>query len=136
MPEKIDYLWPFTRRLREEKRAWREHVARVKALPPDYRLVMTEIEKFMWSFALDAQIMSVQDDLLAMFEEAAASGRPVLDVTGDDVARFALDVLIEAQTRTWTGKKAAQLNRRVRTALGHQPDPDGTSEEKGDGDDR
>lgn len=124
MPEKLDYLWPFTRRMREEKRAWRAHVARVKALPSDYCLVLTEIEKFIWNFALDAQAFTVQEDLLEMFEDAAASGRPVLDVTGDDVAQFALDVLIEAQTRTWTGQKADQLNQRVHRALDGTGDDD------------
>ncbi len=128
----IDYIWPFTGRVRQGKRAWREHVARIDALPPDYRLVLEEIQKFMWNFALDDSLMAVQEDLLELFEDAAADGRPVLTVTGDDVAGFALAVLQEAQARTWTGKKADQLNQRVRRRLAG---PHSTPDDEGHDDD-
>jgi DNA-binding ferritin-like protein (Dps family) len=105
---------------REQKRQWRAHVRRVKALPADYRLVMKQIEKFLWNYAADEQMMSVLEGILELFEEGAAEGRPVLDVTGQDVAEFALNTLAATQVNTWTGKKADELNAAVRKALGQK----------------
>jgi DNA-binding ferritin-like protein (Dps family) len=104
-------------RYRREKREWREHVRRTKALPPDYRTVMTQIEKFMWNFAANSEMIAVFDGVLELFEEGAASGRSVLDVTGDDIAGFALNVMAEAQAATWTGKKAEELNAAIHKSL-------------------
>jgi DNA-binding ferritin-like protein (Dps family) len=97
-----------------EKREWREHVRRVKALPGDFRFTMEQIEKYMWNFALDAKMIGVFDDILDLFEDGAASGRGVLEVTGQDVAAFCQSVLVEMWSNTWTGKKAEELNRAVR----------------------
>jgi DNA-binding ferritin-like protein (Dps family) len=107
----------FFLRWRREKREWREHVRRTKALPADYRTVFTLIEKYLWNLAAGAEMIPVLDGLLELFEEGAASGRPVLDVTGDDVAAFVWNVLTEVQSATWTGKKGAQLNTQVHAAL-------------------
>ena len=113
-------------RYRQGKRAWREHVRRTKALPDDYRWVMEQIERFMWNFAGNAQMVPVLDGVLDLMEEGAAAGREVLAVTGPDVAGFALGVLAEVQAATWTGKKAAQLNRAVQRRLA--PDAGASSE--------
>ena len=105
------------KKMRQGKRDWREHTARVKQLPPDYRLVMEEIEKFMWNFAWDQAMIATFDDILDLMEDGAAAGRPVLDVTGDDVAGFAQNVLAEMQAKTWAGKKADELNARIHAKL-------------------
>jgi DNA-binding ferritin-like protein (Dps family) len=79
---------------------------------------MKLIEKFLWNFAADSQMIPVLYGIRELFEEGAAEGRPVLDVTGEDVAAFAQGVLAESQTATWTGQKADQLNAKIRLALG------------------
>ncbi|MDR1393752.1 MAG: DUF1048 domain-containing protein [Bifidobacteriaceae bacterium] len=96
-----------------QRRQWRDHVRRVKALPTDYRFVLEQIERFMWSFATDAQMGEVLEDILALFEDGAASGREVLEVTGEDVAAFCQAVLSEIRSSTWTGRKAEDLNRAI-----------------------
>ncbi|MDR0626038.1 MAG: DUF1048 domain-containing protein [Bifidobacteriaceae bacterium] len=104
-------------RLFREKREWRAYVRRRKALPPDYRLVLTHIEKYLFNFAADSSILGVFYDMVELFEEGAAAGRPVIEVTGDDVAAFAWDALAAFQAATWTGGKAEALNKAVRAAL-------------------
>jgi DNA-binding ferritin-like protein (Dps family) len=116
MPDRPSVLDRY-RRYRRDKLEWRDHVRRVKALPPDYRAVMTRLEKYLWNFAGNSEMIPVLDGLLELFEEGAAAGRPVLEVTGPDVAAFATSVLEEAQPATWTGKKARQLNDSVHRAL-------------------
>lgn len=105
------------KKMRQDKRDWRQHTARVRQLPPDYRIVMEEIEKFMWNFAADGSMVATLDGILDLMEEGATTGRPVLEVTGEDVAGFAQNVLAETQAKTWTGKKADQLNARIHAKL-------------------
>ncbi|MDR2566954.1 MAG: DUF1048 domain-containing protein [Bifidobacteriaceae bacterium] len=112
----LDWL----RRVRREKREWRAHERRVAALPEDYRAVMKLIEKYLWNFAADAQMIPVLYGIRELFEEGAAAGRPVLEVTGPDVAAFAGNVLAESQAATWTGKKGEELNARIRAALARE----------------
>jgi DNA-binding ferritin-like protein (Dps family) len=112
-------------RYRREKREWRQHVRRVKALPGNYRTAMKQLEKFMWNFALDGQMTAALDGIVDLFEEGAAAGRTVLEVTGDDVADFALSVMAESRAATWTGKKASQLNAQIRRSLDRPRPADG-----------
>jgi Uncharacterized protein conserved in bacteria len=100
-------------KLFREKREWRAHVRRTKALPDDYRYTMQQIEKFMWNFAADGQMVAVFDEIVDLFEDGIAEGRTVLEVTGEDVAGFCQSILAEIQAKTWTGKKADELNRAV-----------------------
>ncbi|WP_262316035.1 DUF1048 domain-containing protein [Lacticaseibacillus parakribbianus] len=81
----------------QEKKAWRDHVAAVSALPHDYEVVYRELQKYLFKvgpIAWNAQV-SLLDDILALFEDGAAAKQDVLAVTGPDVAAFA-DRLIEA----------------------------------------
>lgn len=95
----------------DDKKEYRENMARVAALPEEYQFVFEEMQRYMWSFAggngLD--MLKVQYDLIELFEESAAQGRPVLDVTGKDVAGFC-DELIQ-DTEKWTDSPRKKLNR-------------------------
>ncbi len=106
------------KKMLREKRDWRTHTARVHALPQDYRLVTEEIETFMWNSATDASMVATLEGILDLMEEGAATGRPVLEVTGEDVAGFAQNVLAEMQAKTWAGDTAVQLNARIHAKLG------------------
>jgi DNA-binding ferritin-like protein (Dps family) len=77
----------------EGKREWRAHMARVKALPPGYRIVYQEIQKYYFKVApADPHVLG---DLIDFFEQSAADGKDVRELVGDDVAAFA-DELIAA----------------------------------------
>lgn len=78
------------RELIEQKKQWRAHTRRVKSLPRDYRIVYSEMQKYL--FKLGPVEFEESTDLLSgivdLLEEGAASGKNVLDVTGKDVAVF------------------------------------------------
>ncbi len=74
----------------EGKRQWRAHVARVKALPPDYRIVYREMQKYLFKVGPIGPLPGILD----LFEQRAAAGRGVRQLVGDDVAAFC-DNLIE-----------------------------------------
>lgn len=84
----------------EGKREWRAHMARVKALPQDYQIVYKEIEKYF--FKIGPVELTEGTGLLSgivdFFEEGAALGKGVLEVTGSDVAAFCDDLIKDSKT--------------------------------------
>jgi DNA-binding ferritin-like protein (Dps family) len=85
----------------EGKREWRAHVARVKKLPPDYEIVYWELQKYLFKVGGGEALA----DLLNFFEEGAAAGKGVLDLTGSDVAAFADDLVMGLQTHAEPNQK-------------------------------
>lgn len=80
----------------EGKKEWRAHVSRVKSLPEDYQIVYKEIQKYLFKVGpveLNDGI-GLLSELITFFEEGAAEGKGVLEVTGTDVAAFC-DALIK-----------------------------------------
>ncbi|WP_068617924.1 DUF1048 domain-containing protein [Paenibacillus tuaregi] len=94
----------------EGKKEWRAHVARVKALPQDYQIVYKEIQKYL--FKVGPVELTVESNhgldhtkgagllsgIVDLFEEGAASGKGVLEVTGTDVAAFCDDLIKDSKT--------------------------------------
>lgn len=84
----------------EEKKKWRAFSARVEALPQDYRIVYKEIQKYL--FKVGPVELSEGTGLLVgiveLFEEGAASGKDVLEVTGSDVAAFCDELVKDSKT--------------------------------------
>jgi DNA-binding ferritin-like protein (Dps family) len=78
----------------EQKKEWKEVQARAKALPEEYRTVFDEIKNYIWQGgAMVSNPTNLFKHLVDMFEEGAAAGKHVLDVTGDDVAAFVRELV-------------------------------------------
>ena len=102
----------------KEKRSYKEQMARVNALPEDYKFVFKKIQNYMWQFISGAgyDMMEVQCGLIDLFEEGAANNQPVLEVTGEDVAAFVDEIL--KNTRTYTEDWRNKLNRDIMKKIG------------------
>ena len=85
---------------RKWQQKWRAHMARVKALPQDYQIVYKEIQNYL--FKVGPVELTDGTDLLSgiidLFEEGAALGKGVLEVTGRDVAAFCDDLIKDSKT--------------------------------------
>ena len=83
----------------EGKKQWRAHLARVKALPPDYQIVYQEIQRYFFKVGptdlIEGQLLS---GIVDFFEEGAAAGKGVLELTGTDVAAFCDDLIKDSPT--------------------------------------
>lgn len=83
----------------EGKKQWRAHMARVKALPPDYQIVYKEIQRYIFKVGpidlLDGPLLS---GILDFFEEGVAANRGVLELIGNDVAAFCDDLIKDSRT--------------------------------------
>jgi DNA-binding ferritin-like protein (Dps family) len=83
----------------EGKRQWRTHMARVKALPPDYRIVYEEMQKYLFKVGpvslTDGDLLS---EIVDFFEGGAASGKGVMELIGPDVAAFCDGLIGDSST--------------------------------------
>jgi DNA-binding ferritin-like protein (Dps family) len=83
----------------EGKKQWRAHVARVKALPADYRIVYQEMQRYLFKVGpVDLADGPLLSDIVDFFEEGAASGKGVLELVGTDVAAFADGLIKDSST--------------------------------------
>ncbi|MEV4001653.1 DUF1048 domain-containing protein [Actinomadura sp. NPDC049753] len=83
----------------EGKKQWRAHMARVKALPPDYQIVYKEIQKYLFKVGpVDLLGGPLLSDILDFFEEGVAAGRGVMELLGNDIAAFCDDLIKDSRT--------------------------------------
>jgi DNA-binding ferritin-like protein (Dps family) len=83
----------------EGKRQWRAHLARVKALPPDYQIVYQEMQRYLFKVGpVDLSDGRLLSGIVDFFEEGAATGKGVLEITGNDVAAFCDGLIKDSRT--------------------------------------
>ncbi|MFD5558047.1 DUF1048 domain-containing protein [Streptomyces sp. NPDC127068] len=83
----------------EGKKQWRAHTARVKALPPDYRIVYEEMQKYFFKVGpVDLPDGNLLSGIVDFFEEGAAGGKGVLQLIGSDVAAFCDELIKDSRT--------------------------------------
>ncbi|MCG5213207.1 DUF1048 domain-containing protein [Streptosporangium soli] len=83
----------------EGKKQWRAHLARVKALPPDYQIVYKEMQKYFFKIGpIDLPDGTLLSGIVDFFEEGVAAGKGVLELIGDDVAAFCDDLVKDSRT--------------------------------------
>ena len=82
------------------KKEWREHMSRVKKLPKDYQIVYKEIQKYLYKVGPVelTEGIDLLSGLVDLFEEGAAFGKGVLEITGSDVATFCDDLIKDSET--------------------------------------
>jgi len=81
----------------EGKKQWRAHMARVKALPPDYQIVYKEIQRYLFKVG-PIDLADVLSGIVDFFEEGVAAGKGVLELIGADVAAFCDDLIKDSRT--------------------------------------
>jgi len=81
------------------KKRWRAHVARVRALPPDYQIVYREMQRYLFKVGpLELTGGDLLPGIVDFFEEGAANGKGVLELIGPDVAAFCDDLIKDSRT--------------------------------------
>jgi DNA-binding ferritin-like protein (Dps family) len=93
----------------EGKRQWRAHMARVRALPPDYQIVYKEIQRYLFKVGtFDLPDGPVLAGIVDFFAEGAAAGKGVLELIGNDVAAFCDDLAsVRRRGRCQAGTRSA-----------------------------
>ncbi|GIN20557.1 DUF1048 domain-containing protein [Siminovitchia fordii] len=95
----------------DDKREWKALEARAKELPSEYSNAYNAIKKYMWTSGGPSDwkdISRIFGGILDLFEEGAAEGKKVTELTGEDVAAFC-DELVK-DSKTWRDKYRTKLN--------------------------
>ncbi|MCH1881879.1 DUF1048 domain-containing protein [Agrococcus sp. ARC_14] len=96
----------------EEKKRWRQYVAQKKQLPKAYRTAIDGIERYLMysgSIVKGDVLMRMNEDLLELFETAAADGTPIRDIVGDDPVEFADTFMQNYADGQWIAKERKRL---------------------------
>lgn len=101
----------------EGKKEWKAVEARAKALPEDYQTVYNEVKHYVWSGGTGLMDPSnLFKRMVELFEEGAANGKQVLEITGNDVATF-VEGLVRDE-KTYTDGLREKLNKNITDKLG------------------
>lgn len=100
--------------IKEDKEKYKAHMKRVEALPESYRFAFKKISDYMWAnyAGFDGYDMcALLEGVLELFEDAAARGESVMELTGDNPAAFCHDLLKNVPTTRDIA--ADKLNRQI-----------------------
>ena len=105
------------------KKEWKAYKARVKALPLPYMEAVAGVERYVMHFGgiNDAeQAQSLFNDVIDIFERAAADNTPIRDVVGEDPVEFADALIRNYQQTGYVAKEQARLRDAVAKAAEDQ----------------
>ena len=91
------------------KRRWKEYKARAKALPVPYRTAVDGIENYLMHLGSISSDMTIFEDLIDLFERAAADSTPVRDIVGDDPVAFVEAFKENYMGDGWVAKQRSKL---------------------------
>ncbi len=94
-----------------DKKRWKEYRTRVAALPDGYRTAVEVLERYLMRAGAQGYDASVQiwEDLVDLFERAAADATPIHDIVGDDPVGFADTFSANYGTKDWRTKERKRL---------------------------
>jgi DNA-binding ferritin-like protein (Dps family) len=96
----------------EQKKQYKDAVARMNALPEPYRATATALSRYLLysSGVVDGDTtVQMQVDLADLWERAALDGTSVRAVVGDDPVEFAESFAAAYAGRHWVDKERARL---------------------------
>jgi DNA-binding ferritin-like protein (Dps family) len=103
----------------EEKRQYKQHKARIKQLPENYRTAVEALERYYMYFggiAIGRVLVTMLDDLADLFEQAAADGTPIRAIVGDDPVGFAETFIANYSEGQWINKERTRLIKAIEDA--------------------
>jgi len=108
----------FITRMIEEKRQYRRFRARTEALPENYGTTVQALEHYVYYFASSrsTNLLPLLDNLVELFEEAAAADLPIRSVVGDDPVDFIEELIRNYPPGEWILKERTRLTRAIDTA--------------------
>lgn len=107
----------------ELKKRWRQLKARKQQLPENHRKAHDAVERYLMysaGIADGAIVTAMAEDLLELFEQAAADGTPVSAIVGDNPVEFAEEFARNYSEGAWIKKERARLNEAIETITNEQ----------------
>ena len=107
----------------ELKKRWRQLKARKQQLPENHRKAHDAVERYLMysaGIADGAIVTAMAEDLLELFEQAAADGTPVSAIVGDNPVEFAEEFARNYSEGAWIKKERARLNEAIEALRNEQ----------------
>lgn len=108
----------FITRMIDEKRQYKRFRARAQALPSNYRTTVEALEHYVYYFASarSTNLLPLLDNLVELFEEAAANDMPIRSIVGDDPVDFVEELIRNYPPGEWILKERTRLTRAIDAA--------------------
>lgn len=102
----------------EQKRRYRHYKARTERLPAPYRAAVDALERYTQFFGpgTSDDVLAMLGDLADRFEQGAADGTPVGELTGDDPVEFAEALLRDYPQAQWISRERDRLTAAIARA--------------------
>ena len=113
----------------EQKRRYRQYKARVERLPASYRTAIEALQRYSYYFGHGTAEggLSMLDDLADLFEQGAANGTPVREITGEDPVEFAEAFLRNYPEGQWIIRERERLTSAIDRAAAEESGNEGLS---------
>ena len=113
----------------EQKRRWQRYKARKERLPASYHTAIDALERYSHYFGHGTAEggLSMLEDLADLFEQSAANGTPVREITGEDPVEFADAFLRNYPQGQWIIRERDRLTRAIDRAAAEDTGIEGTS---------
>lgn len=108
----------------EQKKQYRQAVARIDALPEPYRASAKALQRYYLYYGgiTDGDLLvSMVADHADLWERAALDATPVRAIVGDDPVEFAEAFVRSYSGSEWIDKERRRLTAAIDTALGEPP---------------
>ncbi|MBL3698365.1 DUF1048 domain-containing protein [Leucobacter luti] len=105
----------------EQKKQYKQHVARLEALPEPYRATAKALQRYFtyWAGYTDGDtLVTMLGDHIDLWERAAVDGTPVREIVGEDPVEFAETFARAYAGKEWIDKERARLVAAVNAAAG------------------
>ena len=99
-----------------------EYKARTKRLPENYRAAVEAIERYLIHFGpMDGDsAASLFEDLIDLFEQAAADGTPIREIVGEDPVEFVEALVQNYEKGGYVTRERERLTSAIERAAGEE----------------
>jgi DNA-binding ferritin-like protein (Dps family) len=112
---------PYISKMIADKKRYREHVARIRRFPANYRTAIEALERYLMYFGgiTDGGLVATMlDDLGDLFEQSAADGTPIRAIVGADPVEFVEAFLTNYSEGQWINKERERLTKAIDSVAG------------------
>ncbi len=112
----------------EDKKRYRQTKARAEQLPASYRTAVDAVQRYlMYAGGGDgAGTVRMYDDLVDLFEQAAANGTPVRAIVGEDPVEFVEAFVANYPVGQWRIRERDRLTSAIERAEGQDTGSEGS----------
>ncbi|MGA9748245.1 MAG: DUF1048 domain-containing protein [Nocardioides sp.] len=107
----------------EQKKQYRQGRARLQQLPSNYRAAAEALERYLMyagGIARGDVLVRMYEDLVGLFEQAAADGTSIRAIVGEDPVEFVETFVANYSEGQWINRERERLTQAIDSVAGDQ----------------